>query len=215
MERSPTELDQKNDKLRRIWAKQATRYDTAMSFCERRLFGTEHRGWACSRAQGQTLEVAVGTGLNIPLYDPALSLVGIDLSPEMLSIARGRAAEVGRSVDLRQGDAHALPFADESFDTVVCTYSLCNIPDVDRAIAEMKRVLRPDGRLILVDHISSHSRTIFWIQKVIEFFSVRFEGDHMTRRPREQIERQGFAIAETDRLALGGIVERLVAMKSA
>lgn len=101
----------------------------------------------------------------------------------MLEIVRQRAIELGRPVDLREGDAHALPFSDDSFDSVVCTYSLCNIPDPQLAVNEMKRVLRPGGKLILVDHIRAAVKPVFWLQKLMEFFAVRIEGEHATRRP--------------------------------
>jgi ubiquinone/menaquinone biosynthesis C-methylase UbiE len=167
----------------------------------------------CSRATGETLEVAVGTGLNLGHYPRDVSLTGIDLSPDMLGIAYERASTLERKADLKQADAHELPFADESFDTVVCTYSLCNIPDPRRAVAEMKRVLRPSGRLILVDHIRSAVRPIFWFQKGIEFFTHRLEGEYMTRRPLEQVNAEGFDVLERERMR-AGVVERLVAVKA-
>lgn len=159
------------------------------------------------------MEVAVGTGLNIPLYDPAIRLTGIDLSPEMLELARERIAGTGRAVELREADAHALPFPDASFDSVVCTYSLCNIPDPHLAVGEMQRVLRPGGRLILVDHIRSSVKPVFWVQKAFEFFSVRSEGEHMTRRPLDQVKAHGLNVTERQRLGPGAVVERLVAIR--
>lgn len=212
--RSTDDLERANQKVRRSWAKQARRYDESMGFFERRVFGEGHREWACSRASGDTLEVAVGTGLNLGLYGADVRLTGIDLSPEMLAIARKRLADIGREADLSEGDAHALPFADASLDTVVCTYSLCNIPDPPRALAEMKRVLRPDGKLVLVDHIRSASKPIYWIQKLIEFFSLRFEGEHMTRRPLEHLHALGFDVVERERRGPGGVIERLTATRS-
>jgi hypothetical protein len=77
----------------------------------------------------------------------------------------------------------------------------------------MKRVLQPGGRLILVDHIRSVVKPVFWFQKLVEFFSMRLEGEHMTRRPLEYVEELGFDIIERDRLGPAGVVERLVALK--
>lgn len=159
------------------------------------------------------LEVAVGTGLNLPLYRAEVRLTGIDLSPAMLDIARRRADDLGRNVDLREGDAHNLPFGNASFDSVVCTFSLCNIPDVDGALSEMNRVLRPGGMLILLDHIRSKNKLVYGIQKAIEFVSRRAEGEHMTRRPGDQVPDHGFEIRERERFRLGGVVERLTARK--
>lgn len=207
------EIERRNAKVKRSWAKQAPRYDKQIGFFERRLFGRSHRPWACSRASGDTLEVAVGTALNLSYYPEDIRLTGLDLSPEMLRVARKRAAEVGLDIDLREGDAHALPFDEGSFDTVVCTYSLCNIPDPQRAVNEMKRVLRPGGKLILVDHTRAAVKSVLWLQKAIEFFTARLEGEHATRRPAEQVEAAGFEILERERLAPAGVIERLVAVK--
>ena len=209
---STTEQDQQNTRRRRAWDKQAGRYDKQIGWWERRLFGQDNRAWAAERATGDVLEVAIGTGLNIPLYDPDLKLTGIDLSPEMLDIARKRAADLDREADLREGDAHKLAFDDASFDTVVCTFSLCNIPDPHQAVTEMRRVLRPRGHLALVDHIRSSTKPIYWLQKAIEVASVRIDGDHMTRHPSQIVEQLGFDIVERDRFRRG-IVERLVATK--
>jgi ubiquinone/menaquinone biosynthesis C-methylase UbiE len=207
---TPAEQDQQNARRHRAWEKQASRYDRMMVRWERRLLGQDHRPWAAQRSRGDVLEVAIGTGLNLPFYDPELKVTGVDLSPAMLDIARRRAAELGRRVDLREGDAHHLRFDDASFDTVVCTFSLCNIPDPHRAVGEMRRVLRPGGRLVLVDHVRSTSTPIYWLQKAIEKVSVRIDGDHMTRRPAEIVEQLDFDVVERDRLRQG-IVERLVA----
>ena len=201
-----------NDKVRRAWAKEAKVYDRRIGWVERRLFGDEHRAWACSRVGGDVLEVAVGTGLNLPLYAGDVTVKGLDLSLEMLSIARRRAAESPADVELLEGDAHALPFADGSFDAVVCTFSLCNIPDPAVAVGEMKRVLKPSGKLVLVDHIESASRALYRLQRAVEFFTVRLQGEHFTRRPLRHVRDHGFDVVQRDRLR-AGVIERLVAVK--
>jgi ubiquinone/menaquinone biosynthesis C-methylase UbiE len=183
-----------------------------MGFFERFLFGTEHRGWACSHAVGDTLEVAIGTGLNLPHYPDDVSLTGIDLSPEMLRIAEIRARNLGRRINLQEGDAQDIAFADGSFDTVVCTYALCSVPDEARAISEMKRVLKPGGQLILVDHVRSTLTAIYWLQRLYEFIPSRTKGEYMTRRPAVHVMNDDFDVKAHDRLR-GGIIERLVALK--
>lgn len=195
---------------RRAWAKLAPKYDKQIGFFERRVFGEEQRPWACSQARENTLEVAIGTGLNLAHYPSGIPLTGVDLSPEMLSIAQARADELGRSVQLSEADAQALPFGEATFDTVVCTYGLCNIPDDRRALEEMRRVLRPGGRLILVDHIRSAVKPIFWFQKAGELISIRMDGDHLTRRPSLHVKALNFEVETRERMRWG-IVERLVA----
>src|SRR5829696_1609824 len=139
-------VSEETERLKRVWEKEAPTYDRRMDFFERVLFG-DGREWVCSRASGEVLEVAVGTGRNFPFYPEGVRLTGIDLSPAMLEIARKKAGERSLDADLREGNAQELPFPDASFDVVVCTLSLCSIPDDRRAVAEMKRVLRPRGRL--------------------------------------------------------------------
>jgi ubiquinone/menaquinone biosynthesis C-methylase UbiE len=199
------------ERQRRVWDKHAPSYDRSMGLTEKLFFG-DGRSWACSQASGDVLEVAVGTGRNLPFYPATVRLTGIELSPAMLAIARRRAQELGRQVDFREGDAQALDFPDASFDTVVCTLSLCSIPDADKAVAEMKRVLRPGGRLLLLDHVPSTSRLWRTVQWLIEQVTVRLEGEHMLRRPFEIVVAEGFEIERKERLK-AGIVERVAARK--
>jgi ubiquinone/menaquinone biosynthesis C-methylase UbiE len=200
-----------NELRRRQYAKEAPNYDRGSDLTERWLLGTEHRAWVCSRAVGHTLEVAIGTGLNLPYYPPGIRLTGLDLTPQMMSGARRRASELGTSLELVEGDAQALPFADGSFDTVVCTYAMCSVPDERETVQEMRRVLRPRGRLILLDHIRSSVRPLFWLQRLWERAPGHLDDD-MTRRPREHVEAAGFRIEAADRLR-AGVLERLVARK--
>ena len=207
---SKTASDQ-TERLKRVWEKEAPTYDWRMSFFERVLF-KDGRQWVCSRASGEVLEVAVGTGRNFPFYPQGVRLTDIDLSPAMLKIARKRADELGLEADLRESDAQKLPFPDASFDTVVCTLSLCNIPDDRRAIAEMKRVLRPGGRLLLLDHVRSSSKAWLATQRVLEPLMWRFSCDHLLRRLLEHVLAEGFEVEQREHYK-AGIVERLSARR--
>ncbi len=198
-------------RLQQYWNQHARSYDREMAFFERVLFD-DGRAWICSQAAGDVLEVAVGTGRNLSFYPPDVRLTGIDFSPAMLRLARRRAAELGRPVLLRQGDAQALPFPDASYDTVICTLSLCGIPDVARAVAEMRRVLRPGGRLLLLDHVAGRPAWIRALQWLIERVTIRMGGEYLRRRPLVQVREAGFLIERRERSKLG-IVERLVARK--
>ena len=199
------------ERQRRVWDKRAPTYDRMMGLMEKLLFG-DGRAWACSQASGEVLEIAVGTGRNFPFYPDGVRLTGIELSQEMLAIARRRAAELAQEILLLQGDAQALAFPDTSFDTVVCTLSLCSIPDDRKAVAEMKRVLRPGGRLLLLDHVPSTTRVWRGLQWLIEQVTLRVEGEHLLRRPLEHVRAEGFEIEGAERLK-AGIVERVSARK--
>jgi ubiquinone/menaquinone biosynthesis C-methylase UbiE len=199
----------RSSRWQRYWDRKAPTYDKEMHVWERRLF-KDSRQWACGQTFGNVLEVAVGTGLNLPFYPSGVSLTGIDLSERMLDLARQR----GREATLAQGDAHSLPFPDATFDTVVCTFGLCAIPDPDTAVAEMVRVLRPGGRLVLVDHVPSTSAMVRGVQWLLERVTVPLAGEHFLRRPASRLGTHGLEIEQQERFSRG-IVERVAARKPA
>jgi ubiquinone/menaquinone biosynthesis C-methylase UbiE len=200
-----------NQRRAAYWDKQAGRYDREMNFWDRHLFG-DSRPWACGQAAGDVLEVAVGTGRNLSFYPDGTRLTGVDWSPAMLGLARERAAALGREADLRQGDAQALDFPDESFDTVLCALGLCAIPDDRRAVTEMARVLRPGGRLLLVDHVAASAPALRAVQWLYERVTIPLAGEHFRRRPVVYLAELGFLIEESERFKLG-VVERVCARK--
>ncbi|SRR6266487_424135 len=204
-------LSERDERLRRRWDKQAASYDKQMTFADRHFFA-ETRPWVCSQATGDVLEVAIGTGLNLAYYPDGVRLTGVEWSPAMLAVARQRAADLGRQVDLRQGDAQALDFPAGSFDTVVCTFSLCAIPDDQRALIEMARVLRPGGLLLLADHVEATAWPVRAVQRLLELVSVPLGGEYWRRRPIRYVRAMGFTIERHERFKLG-ILERLTARK--
>jgi ubiquinone/menaquinone biosynthesis C-methylase UbiE len=195
----------------RHWGKHAESYDTQIAKLERSMLaGT--REWIGERATGRVLEVAVGGGRSLPYYREGVSLIGVDLSPAMLVLARRRATELGIEVDLREGNAEALPFADASFNTVVCALALCSIPRPDVALSEMARVVVPGGSVVIVDHVRSSAPLIFAGQWLVERFTIPLEGEHLTRRHRDEVEAAGLRIVEEERLR-SGAVERIRAVR--
>lgn len=205
------ETQERTQRWHRYWDKKSRSYDREIRIWERALFG-DSRSWACSQARGEVLEVAVGTGRNLDAYPPEVRLTGIDISEQMLAIARTRARELGREVELQQGDAHSLPFADATFDTVVCTLGLCAIPDIDAALDEMARVLRPGGKLILADHVASSSRVARGVQRALEVITIPMASEHFLRRPLTKLRQRAFTIERAERFKLG-VIERVVARK--
>jgi len=170
------------------------------------------RQWVGSRARGDVLEIGVGTGRNLAEYPAEVRLTGIDLSPEMLRRARARAIEVGRDVELLEGDAQRLDFPDARFDTVVFSLALCSIPDDRAAVREATRVLRPGGRLVVIEHVRSPRRSVRAVERAIDYITSRLQGDHMLREPIDHLRAEGFELEEVERSKLG-IIERVAARK--
>jgi ubiquinone/menaquinone biosynthesis C-methylase UbiE len=200
-------------KQRRIWDTAASSYDNQITFFEKIWFNGG-REWIGARAHGRVLEVAIGTGRSLTYYDAAATITGLELSPAMLTIAQQHAASLGRDVVLHEADAAHLPFADATFDTVVCALALCSIPDPARAISEMYRVLTPGGQLLLLDHVGSTWPPLYAAQWLVEQITRRAAGEHLTRRQLPLVKAAGFAVDETQRLK-AGTVERIRALKPA
>jgi ubiquinone/menaquinone biosynthesis C-methylase UbiE len=198
---------------KQVWDKAAPGYDKQIAFFEKIQFAGG-REWLGARARGRVLEVAIGTGLNLPRYPAEATITGIELSPAMLAIARQRATGLGLDADLREGDAEHLPFDDASFDTAVCALSLCTIPRPVAAIAEMRRVLVPGGHLLLLDHIGSTWPPVYGAQWLAERITIRIAGEHFTRRQLPLVTAAGFQVMEAERLK-AGTVERIHAVKPA
>jgi ubiquinone/menaquinone biosynthesis C-methylase UbiE len=199
------------ERVRRIYDESAGRYDRQIGFFERLLFGGG-REWVCSQARGEVLEVAIGTGRNLPFYPKEVRLTGVELSPAMLELARARAKELGVEADLRVADAQALPFPDEAFDTVVMTLSLCTIPDDRKAFTEASRVLRPGGRLLLLEHVRSRVGPVRAVQRMLDPLFVRLEADHLLREPLDYLEYTSLEVERLER-SKWGMVEKLSARK--
>jgi ubiquinone/menaquinone biosynthesis C-methylase UbiE len=196
---------------RQFWDQHADTYDRGMRLTERLIF-RDTRDWICRRATGRILEVAIGTGLNICWYDTRARLIGLDLSWQMLQQARRRGRDAELDTNMVEGSAEQLPFADDSFDTVLCALSLCSIPDDRQAVSEMIRVLKPGQKLILADHVESSVVATRLLQQALDWWTVPHHGEHFRRRPIRLVQQAGLPIIEHERFLLG-IVERLVATK--
>ena len=200
------------ERVRRIYDESAARYDAEIALFEKLLF-QGGREWVCSQARGAVLEIGIGTGRNLAYYPADVRLIGVDMSSVMLDLAKRRARQLGRDVDLRLGDAQALDFPAGAFDTVVSTLVLCSIPDAQLAVSQAKRVLRPGGRFLLLEHVRSPLLPIRIAQRVLDPIAVRFQADHLLREPLEHLRAEGFEIVVAERLRWG-IVERLAARTS-
>lgn len=202
--------DKQTQRQRTVWQKAASRYDRAMAPLERGLLAGS-REWIAERAHGRVLEVAIGTGRSLEFYAPYVVLTGVDLSPAMLDQARSRATELGLTPTLSEADVEHLPFADGSFDTVVCALGLCSIPSPDVAVREMARVLEPGGTLLLLDHIGSSWPPVFAAQWLLERVTILTSGEHFTRRQLPVVRAAGLDVVESERTK-AGTIERIRAI---
>ncbi len=147
-------------------------------------------------AGGRVLEVGMGSGLNLPFYGPTVeAVVGLDPSVELLKMAARRIADAPLPVSLVDGSAEDIPFSDASFDTVLTTWTLCSIPDGARALSEMRRVLKPSGALIFIEHgRSPDARVVAWQDRLTPLWRHCSGGCHMNRDMGAMIRAAGFAI---------------------
>jgi ubiquinone/menaquinone biosynthesis C-methylase UbiE len=162
----------------------------------------EYRGRVVPAAEGRVLEVGIGSGLNLPFYGAGVrQVIGLEPSPKLLAMARRAAGAQAGTVELIKGSAESIPLDGASIDTVVTTWTLCSIPDAPRALGEMRRVLKPHGRLLFVEHGRAPEPNVVWWQDRLTPAWKRIGGGcHLNRAIAEMIEGAGFAF---DRLQTG------------
>ena len=167
-------------------------YDAMEWFIERRRF-TNWRKDLWSRVDGEAiLEVGVGTGKNFPYYPHGRDITALDISAEMLKQARRRAHSLGIEVELVNGDAQALPFEDNSFDSAVSTFVFCSVPDAIQGLRELRRVLVPGGQLIMLEHVLSHKPVLRTMMRGLDFLPYHLWGAHIDRETVANVRTAGF-----------------------
>jgi ubiquinone/menaquinone biosynthesis C-methylase UbiE len=159
-----------------------------------------YRERVISTATGRVLEVGIGSGLNLALYPQEVrEIVGLEPAHRLIGMARQTAERAGMKVPLIEGSAESIPLDRNSIDTVVTTWTLCTIPDPVGALMEMRRVLRPGGQLLFVEHGLAPEEKIRRWQRRLDPVWKRFAGGcHLDRPIRELIEKAGFQMAELD-----------------
>jgi ubiquinone/menaquinone biosynthesis C-methylase UbiE len=151
-------------------------------------------------ARGVVLEVGVGSGLNLPLYAGAVNrVIALDPSPALLGLARQRVQEAAIPVSLVRASAERMPFPEAVFDTLVMTWTLCSISDPRSALIEMRRVLKPDGRLLFVEHgLSPDAGVARWQRRLTPCWSRLSGGCHLDRKSDDLIREAGFRLDALD-----------------
>ncbi len=182
-------------------------YDRAMKVVESTVLASQ-RPWAVSGLRGRVVEFGVGTGLNLPYYPPGTEVTGIDLSSGMLERARRRVSELGRisTTTLVQGNVEATGLESGAYDAVVSTYTLCNVDSPDAALREARRLLRPEGVLVLVEHTGSTFSPLDWLLALVDRWSGPRMGEHLRRDHPATATGAGFTLTSLERRRLGLVV---------
>ncbi len=159
------------------------------------------------KAAGKVLELGIGGGLNLQYYDPAkvTSVSGVDPSAELRAFAMDAERPEGLKVDIQAGTAEALPFESESFDCVVCTFTLCSVQSPSAALAEAKRVLKPGGRLLFCEHgLAPDAGVAKWQRRLEPMWKAIAGGCHLTRPITSSVAGAGLEVLNSERMYLPG-----------
>ncbi|MCB0114596.1 MAG: methyltransferase domain-containing protein [Caldilineaceae bacterium] len=187
-------------------------YDLMEGAVERGYY-QKWRGELWAEVRGpRVLELGVGTGRNIPYYPQNTEITAVDLSDKMLARARRLAAhQTEIQVDLRQMDAQQLAFEGGTFDEVVATFVFCSVPDPVLGLREARRVTRPGGRLLALEHMLSPNSLLSTAMQAIDPLVHWLIGVHIARRTIENVRMAGWVVDRVDPLSLGSIFRRIEA----
>jgi ubiquinone/menaquinone biosynthesis C-methylase UbiE len=202
--------DARTERTRRAYDRASRWYDFQEWLPERFAFRRwRQRLWDLV-PDGRLLEIGVGTGKNLPYYGKAHSVTAIDLSPKMLKRAEANALRI--EVDLRLMDAQSMEFMDGSFDSVVSTFVFCSVPDPVLGLREASRVLRPAGRVYLLEHVLSGKQPMRWLLQRLNGVVSTIGGANVNRETVANVQAAGFTIVEATDL-FSDVVKLIVAEK--
>lgn len=158
---------------------------------------------------GKVLEIGVGTGKNIPYYPENVEVTAIDFSEKMLAKARKKAKELNKKVELIEMDAQDMSFPDDTFDTVFTTCVFCSVPDPIQGLKEIKRVCKPGGKIIMIEHVRSEKKVIGPLMDLLNPITVNFYGANINRRTVKNVKKAGLSNVEVENIT-GDIVKKIM-----
>lgn len=194
-------MNQPSNRTRRRYDRLAFAYDVLEAPLERLRFAGWRKRLRNRIAGPAALEVGVGTGKNFPYYPSGVQVVGIDLSPHMLMRARRKASKLDLNVDLREMDVQSLDFPDHCFDTVFATFVFCSVPDPVAGLRELRRICKPSGRLLLIEHMRPENIVLGLIFDVLNPMVVRMMGANINRRTMDNIRSAGWTVRIEENLS--------------
>lgn len=203
--------DEKTAKTRSRYDRIAPIYDLMEGLIER-LFFRKWRKELIEHVKGKKiLEVGVGTGKNVPYYPPDIELTAIDLSQRMIDRAKTRAKGAKFPVTLNTMNVENLQFSDNHFDTTLATFVFCSVPDPVKGLREMARVTKPDGKILLLEHMRPNNEVLGAIFDIVNPLSVRLLGPNINRETVKNIQKAGLTINTSQDLTKYGIVKLIEA----
>lgn len=201
----------KTARARAMWDEKARTYDFVHRFMENK----RTRKWFVklwSSVKGpNVLEVGVGTGKSFPFYPRGPKITAIDFSSGMLAKAQKKVHDLAFPVMLKQMDIQKLEFADNSFDTVAASCVFCSVPDPVLGLREIRRVLKPEGRLVVLEHMRHPNPVIGKVMDLLNPVAVKLSGPAINRRTLDNIHQAGLEIDMAENLALGGVFKFIIA----
>lgn len=187
----------RTQEIRHRYNRIAPCYNAMDALMELRLFRAQ-RGLLLQEVRGDVLEVGVGTGKNLPYYPSEISLTAVDFSPRMLERARHQAQRLSLDVTLMEMDVQALEFAEDSFDCVVSTCVFCSVPDPIVGLREIRRVCKPGGRILMLEHMRSERPVLGLLMDLFNFMPLHLYGANINRRTLENLRIAGFSQIYTE-----------------
>jgi len=184
-------VDINTERIRKRYDRIAYFYDYLEKPMENMVLG-KWRKHLFQDVKGKVLEVGVGTGKNIEHYHDAIEITAIDFSQKMLLIAERRAENLGKNVDLRKMDVQCMSFSDDTFDFVIATCVFCSVPDPVKGFVEIGRVLKPQGKVLLIEHVRSEEKLLGLLMDVMNPLVVNFYGANINRKTEENIRKSNF-----------------------
>ncbi len=202
-------MNKETQKIKKRYDRYSYIYDCVECPCEIFSF-KNYRKRILSEVQGKVLEIGVGTGKNLPYYNfNKIEYTGIDFSEKMLAKANKRFPKA----KLLEMDAQELQFKDNSFDYIITTFVLCSIPDPVKALKEMRRVLKKEGKIIMLEHVRSKNKIVALWQDIHNPFTRFLFGFNINRDTKENIHKAGLVVKEDQSLAFGDVLRLFEAIK--
>jgi ubiquinone/menaquinone biosynthesis C-methylase UbiE len=198
-----------HEKTRQKWDAASRLFDLFAFGDERRL--GPHKRRLFSKIRGEALMVAAGTGNDFQFFPPGQEILAIDISPKMLERAARKAAACSGSIELREMDVCALPLPDASFDTVVTVCTFCSVPRPVAGLRELRRVLKPDGQLLMFEHVRSKIGVVGVLLDLMTQLSRRF-GPELNRDTVANVVKAGFTLRREENIYLD-VVKTIEAVK--